>query len=106
MTTATATAEELRNAARESVFEKDAIIAQKDAAIAGQKATIEDLHATISKHRNAEDQTKVTVDALELALDDQKLEVHRARHAHRKEMEEALRVSTESQVSFSTLLSV
>ena len=106
MTTATTTAEELRNAARESVLEKDAIIAQKDAAIAGQKATIEDLHAAISKHRNAEDQKKVTVDALELALDDQKLEVHRARHAHRKEMEEALRVSTESQVSFSTLLSV
>ena len=88
------------------MFEKDAIIAQKCAAIAGQKATIEDLHAAIRKHRTAEDQTKVTVDALELALDDQKLEVHRARHAHRKEMEEALRVSTESQVSFSKVLRV
>ena len=80
------------------MFEKDAIIAQKDAAIAGQKATIEDLHAAISKHLIAENQTKVTVDALELALDDQKLEVHRARHAHRKEMEEALQASAESQV--------
>ena len=87
-------------------MEKDAIIAQKDVAIAGQTATIEDLHAAISKHRTAEDQTKVAVDALELALGDQKLEVHRARHAHRKEMEEALRVSTESQVSFSRVVRV
>ena len=98
MTTASVTVEDLRNTARESVLEKDAIIAQKDVAIAGHKATIEDLHAAISKHRAAEDQTKVTVDALELALDDQQLEVHRARHAHRKEMEGAFQASAESQV--------
>ena len=51
-----------------SVLEKDAIIAQKDVASAGQKATIEDLTSAISKHHTVEDQTKVTVCTLDLAL--------------------------------------